>query len=130
MNISERVRGNQKLQWGAVILLCLIGGFACSGGGGGSSSSPSADLLPDSQDDVSAGFDTQNQDVLASGWNVIQNQNVSVLQPKNEKLRQGVCWNGRSQLREVNRQRLRNNANKSCGAIYYQRQLKLLLVGN
>ena len=97
MKQSDRVRGAQKLQFGALILLCLIGGFGCGGGG---SSTPSVDLLTPPQTNVSGGLDIESQD-------------VSVIQQKSVRPRKGVCWNGRSELREVNRQRLRNSANKS-----------------
>lgn len=114
MKQPGRIRGNQRLQLGMLILLCLMGGYGCGGSG---SSASSVDLLTH-----------QENNVLAEAGN--ENQNVIVLQQKSARLRKGVCWNERSELKEVNRQRLRNSANKSCGAVDHQRQLQLLLASN
>jgi len=120
MKNSNRLRGIQKVQLSALILLCLIGGVACGGSG---SSTPSANTSTQPQGIASGGAVTQGQDVVVP---VV----TAVAQQKSVGPRKGVCWNGRTQLREANRQRLRNNADRSCGAVDYQRKLNLLLVAN
>ncbi len=121
MKHSNHVKGIQKLQLGALILLCLIGGVACGGSGSSSTpNTPSTNPPTQPQGLVSGGSDTQNP----------VSPVIAVVQQKSAGPRKGVCWNGRTQLREAKRQRLRNNANRSCGAVDYQRKLKLLLVAN
>lgn len=86
MKKSDCDRGKQKLQLGALILLCFIGGFGCSESG-------SSDLLTPSQNIASDELDTQNQ-------------NIPVVLKKSAGPRKEVCWKRKSRLKEIELQKL------------------------
>ncbi|MFQ5544226.1 MAG: hypothetical protein ACE5FY_07750, partial [Nitrospiria bacterium] len=75
VKMTDRARGDQKLQLGAMILLCLIGGFGCGGGG---SSVPENDIV---------------------------NEDVAAVLKKSAGPRKEVCWKGKSRLKEIELQR-------------------------